>query len=86
MLNFQDEGHLDANFLIFVLTIIVNAYFFSSLVAEYVCIFPSSQGLQWTHKSPKKQSYFAKKMFFLKLIFQDEGPSYANCLFYFLVV
>ena len=41
MLNFQDEGHLDANFLIFVLTIIVNAYFFSSLVAEYVCIFPS---------------------------------------------
>ena len=41
MLNFEDEGHLDANFSIFVLTIIVNAYFFGSLVAEYVCIFPS---------------------------------------------
>ena len=27
-----------------------------------------------------------KKMFFLKLIFQDEGPLYGNYLFYFLAV
>ena len=32
----------------------------------------------------KKQSYFAKKCFFLKLIFRDEGHLYVNCLLYIL--
>ena len=40
-LNFQDEGQLDSNFLIYILTFIVNAFFFSSQVVAYVWVFPS---------------------------------------------
>ena len=39
-LNFQDEGQLDTNFLIFIL-FITNAFFISSLVVTYECTFSS---------------------------------------------
>ena len=34
-----------------------------------------NRGSKWTHH----YSYFAKKMYFLKLDFQDEGHLYVNC-------
>ena len=39
-----------------------------------------------TDKSPKRQCFFVKKKFFLKLLFCDEGHLYANCLFNILTV
>ena len=42
-----------------------------------------SWGSKWAHAYLKK-SFFSKKMFFLKLNFQDEDQLYANCLFHIL--
>ena len=38
----------------------------------------------WTDNLLRKWSYFDKRMFFLMLIFRDEGHLYAICLFYIL--
>ena len=48
------------------------------------CYSNPNRGSKWTHKSPKRQCFFAKKMFFLKLLFRDKGHLYTNYLFYIL--
>ena len=42
---------------------------------------PILTGSKWRHKSQKELSHFAKKPFFFKFYFQDEGDFYANSLF-----
>ena len=45
----------------------------------------TNRSSKWTHKLPKKQSYFAERCFF-KFIPRDKGHFYTSCLFYILTV
>ena len=54
-------------------------HFFSRGICMYI---PILTGIQNGHISRLKNADFLLKMFFLKLLFRDEGHLYANCLFY----
>ena len=64
------------------LLFIVNAIFFSFLDVAYVCSFPFEQEFKMDAYIVEKPVTFSQKMFFLLLIFWDEGHLYANYLFY----
>ena len=46
----------------------------------------SNRCSKWTHNSPKKWLYFAKKNFFLRLYFRDERKLYTKPLFDVLTI
>ena len=64
-LNFQDEVQLCPNCLFYILSFCFKCFFFSVLKSWHT--YPHSSHnrcSKWTHKSPKKWSYLAKKPFF----------------------
>ena len=64
-INFQDEGHLDANFLIYILTIYCECLLFQFFNRDVRMHIPVLTGVQNGYISRrKKQSYFAKKCSF----------------------
>ena len=73
-LNFEDEGHLDVDVLIYILTIYRECLlfqFFSHGISMYIAILTE---VQIGRKGREKNSYFPKKCFlFLKFTFRDEG-------------
>ena len=80
-LHSQHEGHVDAIFLIYILTInreSLLCQFFSRDIRTH--IFCPDMGPKWVHKSPKNSHISLKKCCF----FWDEGHLYANYLFYIL--
>ena len=81
---FPCGDHLYANCLFYVPTIYPKAIFFSFLVVAYVSTFPYYQGFKMGAKSPKKQSYFAKKRSFRGFISEMKVtciPSFCLILF-----
>ena len=67
-INYQNEGHLDVNFLIYILTIYgeyLMFQFFSRGIRTHIAILT---GVQNGRISRQKTIIFCKKMFFLKLI------------------
>ena len=50
----------------------------------YVHCHPN-RGSRWTHKTPKNVQIFIKTVL-LEFNFQNEGPLYANCLFYTVAI
>ena len=68
-INFQDESHLNANFLIYILTIYTECLlfkFFSRDIRMHIAILKRVHNERISRR--KKQSYFAKKCSFSSLI------------------
>ena len=81
---FRDESHFYANCLFYILTFYrqcLRFQFFNDGLHMHISILT---GVQNQRISPQKTVIFCWKMFFLKLIFWDDGHFYANCLFYIL--
>ena len=86
-LYFWDEGHLYANFLFDILTFHLKCrlfQFFSCSIRMH--IIPILTEVQKERKNYQKESDFLLKMFFVKLLFHDEGHLYVNCLIYILTI
>ena len=71
---------LIASFIFWIFT--VNASFFSSLVAAFVCTFPSSEAHRGSKTiiAAEKIVIFCQKNVPFKLNFQHDGQLFANCL------
>ena len=83
-LNFQCEGHLDAYFLIYILTFYYECVLFQLFSCGIRMHISILTGVQKGHTSRYKNSHNLLKNVLLKLNLQDEGHLYANSLFYIL--
>ena len=85
-LNFHREGHLDANFLNFVLTIYrkwLLSQFFDRGIWMHILILT---GVQNGRRSCWKNGHILIKNVLLEVNFQDDCPLQANYLFHILVI
>ena len=86
-LNFSDECHLYANCLLYILIICRKYLLFLIRNCSIRMNIPIQTGFQNGSINPWRKSHiFRKKMFFLKLTFQDEGHLYTYCLLYILII
>ena len=79
---FHHEGHFYVNCLFYIPTIYLKYLlfqFFSYGIRMHISILT---GVENGHISRLKESVFCQKMFLLKLLLDDEGHFYANCLTY----
>ena len=83
-INYQNEGHLDVNFLIYMVTIYgeyLLFQFFSRGIRTAHC--HPNRSSKWTHKSPKN-SHILQRNVLSQAYFRSEGHLHANSLFYIL--
>ena len=82
--NFQNEGHLDANFLIYILTINRECLLFQLFIRGIRMHISILTGVQIGYISGKEISLNFLKSVLYKVNFQDERYLCASCFFYIL--
>ena len=84
--NFQDEGHLCANFFFYVLTIYRKCLIFQFLSRGMRMHIPILVGVQKGRISRWKNGYILLKKLLLKCNFEDAGHFSADCFFFILAI
>ena len=85
-LNFQDEGHLDSNFLIDILTTHRECLLFQFLSRDICMDIATLTGVQKEHINSYKAPHNFLKNVLQKLYVQHEGHWYGNSRFYILTI
>ena len=83
-INFQDEGHLDANFWIYILTIYSECFLFQFFNCDIHMHIAIRTGVQNGCIIHRKNSHILLRNVLFEAYLRDKAHIYANCLFYIL--